>query len=95
MSFQTSWSPEEVTSGRPRPGRQSLLNISLWCWGRYLSGCFSDWFTSQLGLCSLLGTDSGPTRCGVEREGLSAVPGNWGQLWTWDSFLRERVWSSP
>lgn len=50
MSFQTSWSPGEVTSGRPRPGRQSLLNISLRPWGRHLSGCFSDWFASQLGL---------------------------------------------
>lgn len=35
-----------------------------------------------------------PTCCGAEREGLSAVPGNWGLLWTWDSFLREHVWST-
>lgn len=93
--FSNKPEPEAVTSGHPSPGPQPLLNISLWPWGRYSSGCFLDWFVSQLDLCSPLCANSGPALYGLEREAPSAVPGNQGQQGTWDSSLRECMWCSP
>ena len=80
-SFQMSWIPEEVTSGHPSFGWQPLLNVSLWPKGRYLSGCFLDYFESQLDVSCLLCTSSGPACCGVEGDWRSVIQGNRVSCW--------------